>query len=93
MPIFRRHPANHFFIFFSAALLLTGCTPAPSVVFFGASFPDWLICTGIGAGTMVLLHILLTRKGHVFWLSPAIVVYPCITALTAMLVWLLFFPG
>lgn len=93
MSICCRYPAKFFFMFFSPVLLLTGCSPAPSLVFFGASFPDWLICTGIGAGIMILLHVLLTRKGHKFWLFPATMVYPCITALTAMLIWLLFFPN
>ncbi|WP_090126924.1 YtcA family lipoprotein [Kosakonia arachidis] len=72
---------------------LTGCSPAPSVVFFGASFPDWLLCTGIGVAGMTLLHLLSSKLHKTDWLSPAAVVYPCVTALISMLAWLILFPS
>ncbi|OAT22867.1 YtcA family lipoprotein [Proteus myxofaciens] len=72
--------------------LLTGCTPAPSIVMFGASFPDWLLCSGIGIIGMVLVHIILSKTKLRFLLHPVLIVYPCITALIAMLTWLAFFP-
>ncbi|MFZ8595008.1 YtcA family lipoprotein, partial [Klebsiella quasipneumoniae subsp. similipneumoniae] len=71
---------------------LTGCSPAPSVVFFGASFPDWLLCSAMGGIGMTLLHILSGRLRKTGWLAPAVVVYPCITGLISMLSWLIFFP-
>ncbi|WP_342639545.1 YtcA family lipoprotein [Proteus faecis] len=73
-------------------LFLTGCSPAPSIVLFGASFPDWLLCSAIGILGMIIIHIILSKtKGH-FFLYPVIIVYPCVTALISMLTWLLFFP-
>lgn len=72
--------------------LLTGCTPAPSIVMFGASFPDWLLCSGVGIIGMILMHVLLSKSKLKFLLYPTLIVYPCITALIAMLTWLLFFP-
>jgi len=57
------------------ALLLTGCSPAPSMVVFGASFPDWLRTPEKRA-----------------WLAPQLLTYPALTALIAMLTWLLVFP-
>ena len=72
-------------------LSLTGCSCAPSIVLFGASFPDWLICSGIGVIAMTLMHTILRKGEHQCWLEPAFIVYPCVTALSAMLTWLLFF--
>ncbi|MDU7483493.1 YtcA family lipoprotein [Hafnia alvei] len=72
-------------------LSLTGCSCAPSIVLFGASFPDWLICSGIGVIAMTLMHTMLRKGEHQCWLEPAVIVYPCVTALSAMLTWLLFF--
>lgn len=80
-------------VLFIAVSSLTGCSPAPSVVFFGASFPDWLLCTGIGVTGMTLLHLLSSNLHKTGWLSPAVVVYPCVTALISMLTWLIFFPS
>ncbi|WP_343711090.1 YtcA family lipoprotein [Kosakonia radicincitans] len=79
--------------FFISTSILTGCSPAPSVVFFGASFPDWLLCSVIGVAGMTLLHVLSRRSKNTGWLSPAVIVYPCVTALISMLTWLLFFPS
>ncbi|MGQ3664481.1 YtcA family lipoprotein [Citrobacter braakii] len=78
---------------FVAVSFLTACSPAPSVVFFGASFPDWLLCTGAGVAGMTLLHTLSCNLRKMGWLSPAVVVYPCVTALISMLTWLIFFPS
>lgn len=72
---------------------LTGCSPAPSVVFFGASFPDWLLCSAMGCAGMTLLHVLAGKLRKTEWLAPAVVVYPCVTALISMLSWLIFFPS
>ncbi|WP_077264254.1 YtcA family lipoprotein [[Enterobacter] lignolyticus] len=76
----------------AALLSLTGCAPAPSIVLFGAAFPDWLLCTGAGVAGMILLHVVSVRRKKTQWLQPAAVVYPCVTALIAMLTWLLVFP-
>ncbi|MEB6622846.1 YtcA family lipoprotein [Enterobacter roggenkampii] len=73
--------------------VLTGCSPAPSVVFFGASFPDWLLCSAIGCGGMTLLHIISSKLSKTGWLTPEVIVYPCVTALISMLSWLIFFPS
>ena len=73
--------------------LVAGCSPAPSVVMFGATFPDWLLCSGIGVLVMSFLHSLLHKGKYKSWLEPAGLVYLCVTALAAMLSWLLFFPN
>lgn len=73
-------------------LLLTGCSPAPSMVVFGASFPDWLFCLCGGVAGMVAIHLLLRTPEKRAWLAPQLLTYPALTALIAMLTWLLVFP-
>ncbi|WP_440489386.1 YtcA family lipoprotein [Serratia nevei] len=74
------------------ALLLTGCSPAPSIVVFGASFPDWLFCLCGSVAGMVAIHLLLRTPEKRAWLAPQLLTYPALTALIAMLIWLLVFP-
>lgn len=77
----------------ASAFLLAGCTPAPSVVLFGAAFPDWLLCAVTGMAGMVVVHLIVLRTRYHEWLLPAPVVYPCLTSLIAMFIWLLVFPN
>lgn len=72
---------------------LTGCSAAPSVALFGATFPDWLLCAGAGCFIMLAIHVLLRGGKFREWLQPAVLVYPCITALATMFLWLLLFPA
>ncbi|WP_110915596.1 YtcA family lipoprotein [Enterobacter roggenkampii] len=82
-------------LYFLPALVFTlaGCSPAPSVVLFGASFPDWLLCAVTGMAGMTVIHVLVSRSRYHKWFLPAPVVYPCLTALVSMLTWLLVFPN
>ncbi|WP_248912544.1 hypothetical protein [Obesumbacterium proteus] len=45
----------------------------------------------MGVIAMTLMHTILRKGEHQCWLEPAFIVYPCVTALSAMLTWLLFF--
>lgn len=67
-------------------------SPAPSIVVFGASFPDWLFCLCGGVAGMVAIHLLLRTPEKRAWLAPQLLTYPALTALIAMLIWLLVFP-
>ncbi|MFG7960910.1 YtcA family lipoprotein [Pseudomonas aeruginosa] len=71
--------------------LLGGCSMPPSLVLFGAAFPDWLFCIVGGVIGMVLLHALLYRHDRRQRLAPLALSYPLITALLAMSLWLAFF--
>lgn len=73
-------------------LLLAGCTPAPAMVVFGASFPDWLFCICGGVVGMVFIHTTLRTLEKRSWLVPQCLTYPALTALISMLIWLLVFP-
>ncbi|WGL92265.1 YtcA family lipoprotein [Serratia marcescens] len=85
-------PDKKLLIICLTALLLTGCSPAPSMVVFGASFPDWLFCLCGGVAGMVAIHLLLRIPEKRAWLAPQLLTYPALTALIAMLTWLLVFP-
>ncbi|MFV9474446.1 YtcA family lipoprotein [Advenella sp. RU8] len=40
------------------AVMLAGCTNAPSVYAFGSYFPSWLLCAAIGIIGAVLVRVL-----------------------------------
>jgi YtcA family len=64
---------------------------SPAIDVLGSYFPAWLLCIVVGVVlTMVarLLFIAWKLDAH---LLPMPIVYPCLTAVFAMTVWLLFF--
>ena len=79
------------YLSFVACAWLAGCSRAPSIVVFGASFPDWLFCISGGVIATSLVHIVLGRRGNLRWLAPQALTYPVLTTLLALLAWLLFF--
>lgn len=74
------------------SLSISGCTPAPAMTIFGASFPDWLFCLCGGVSGMLAIHLLLRTPEKRAWLAPQLLTYPSLTALIALLSWLLVFP-
>lgn len=74
------------------ATLLAGCTRAPSLVVFGASFPDWLFCVSGGVIATVVVHLLRGDRKRLRWLDPVALSYPLLTALFSLLAWVMFFP-
>lgn len=74
-----------------AALSLSGCRMAPSIVLFGAGFPDWLFCMAGGVIATVLAHLALSANKRVAALEPLPLSYPALTAIFAVLIWLLVF--
>ena len=72
--------------------LLTGCAHAPSLVVFGASFPDWLFCITGGVIATTVVHVLRSDRKRLAWLDPVGLSYPMLSALFSLLVWLIFFP-
>ncbi|MGN7741541.1 YtcA family lipoprotein [Pseudomonas sp. 22526] len=73
------------------SVLLGGCSMPPSLVLFGAAFPDWLFCVAGGVIGMVLIHMLLGRYDMRQQLGPLALSYPMITALLAVSLWLVLF--
>ena len=74
-----------------AALPLAGCRLAPSIVLFGAGFPDWLFCMAGGVIATVAVHLALGASKRVALLEPLPLSYPALTAIFAVLIWLLVF--
>ena len=74
-----------------AALPLAGCRMAPSIVLFGAGFPDWLFCMAGGVIATVAVHLSLAASKRVAVLEPLPLSYPALTAIFAVLIWLLVF--
>lgn len=70
---------------------LAGCARAPSFNIVGSFFPAWLICMVVGIGLAVIANWMLRRyklDQQIVW---TIVVYPCLAAFFAFILWLVFF--
>jgi len=69
-----------------ASLLLASCSRAPSFDILGSYFPAWLICLTLGILLTALIRWLLLRLQ--IELVPPILVYPSLTALVTLALWL-----
>jgi hypothetical protein len=70
---------------------LAGCGRAPSFNIVGSYFPAWLICMVVGIGLAAIAHWVLRHfklDQQIVW---TIVVYPCLAAFFAFILWLVFF--
>ena len=68
---------------------LTACDPIVTIA--GANFPSWLLCAIVGAILTALarpLMVLARLEPHV---GPLTIFYPCVIAMFAMIVWVIFF--
>ena len=66
-------------------------TSSPSIDVLGSYFPAWLICIVVGVVLTIITRWLFIawRLHPQIWAPP--VVYPCLTAIFALSIWLLFF--
>jgi hypothetical protein len=64
---------------------------SPSIDVLGSYFPAWLLCIVIGVVLTIVARLLFVAWKLDTHLLPAPIVYPCLTAVFAMTVWLLFF--
>lgn len=85
-------PYVRFLINFVLIFFLAGCFHAPSVVVFGAAFPDWLLCILLGVSGTAIVHVTLGYFNKRIWLLPHMISYPALVALIATFVWILAFP-
>jgi hypothetical protein len=71
--------------------LLAGCARTPSFNILGSFFPAWLICMVVGVVLATIAKWVLARyklDKEIVW---TIVVYPCLAAFFAFILWLIFF--
>ena len=64
---------------------------SPSIDVLGSYFPAWLLCIVVGVILAVVSRLLFIAWKLDAHLGPKPIVYPCLTAVFAMTVWLLFF--
>ena len=76
---------------FAAAVMLAGCSRAPSFNILGSFFPSWILCSVIGILLAVALRLLFVRIKLEAQLKPLILVYPCLALFFTFTLWLLFF--
>jgi hypothetical protein len=77
---------------FAGALLVAGCSRAPTFNILGSYFPAWLVCGIIGILLAVAVRLFFVRVNlETELVAPLILVYPCLTAFFTFTLWLLFF--
>lgn len=88
-----RQSLRSYFLFASAALLLTGCRGghSPTVDVLGSYFPAWIICIVTGLVLTILARQLFILLKLDKYLHPAPLVYLSIMVGFTLLVWLMFF--
>ena len=64
---------------------------SPSIDVLGSYFPAWLLCIVVGVVFTIVARLLFIAWKLDTHLLPAPIVYPCLTAVFAMTVWLIFF--
>jgi hypothetical protein len=74
-----------------SVLATSGCDRAPSYSILGSFFPVWIFCFVVGLLLTLLVHVLLQRLKLADQLVPAVLVYPSLTALFTMSLWLIFY--
>jgi YtcA family len=76
-------------ILLAAPFFAAGCTRAPSFDILGSFFPAWLLCLVVAIPPTFLVRWLLGRL-HITIVFP-VLVYPSLTALFTLALWLAFF--
>ena len=75
-------------MFMPALLLITGCERAPSFNIVGSFFPAWLLCLVVAVLVTVVSRAVLNRYVEIVW---PVLVYPSLTAVFALALWLALF--
>ena len=75
----------------SGCAFFVGCSHAQSYNILGSYFPAWLLCTVVGVILTFLTFLLLQRFNWDQRLSPPLLVYPSLTAVFTLALWLLLF--
>ena len=72
----------------AAMLWTTGCGRAPSFDILGSFFPAWLVCFMVSILLTAMARALLIRYVEIAW---PVLVYPSLTAVFALTLWLALF--
>ncbi|MFC6646526.1 YtcA family lipoprotein [Granulicella cerasi] len=73
------------------ALMLSGCSHAPSISIVGSFFPVWMICLIAGIFAAAFARTSLLRRQLEDHVAPLWLFYPSVVVLTACAVWLIFY--
>jgi hypothetical protein len=74
-----------------AMALRAAAAQSPSIDVLGSYFPAWLLCIVAGVVLTIVARLLFIAWKIDAHLLPRPIIYPCLTAVFAMTVWLIFF--
>jgi hypothetical protein len=90
-----RSPTEHAKVLLAPTLVLVlgGCSQsgAPSLVLFGAYFPDWMLCAVLGIVGAIVARVVLVATGLAVVLPYQLLVCSSIGLIFAILAWLIWF--
>jgi hypothetical protein len=90
-----RSPTEHARVLLAStmALILGGCSQggAPSLVLFGAFFPDWMLCAVLGIVVAIVARIAFVATGLAADLPYQLLVCTSIGLIFSLLAWLIWF--
>src|ERR1700760_1754209 len=64
---------------------------SPSIDVLGSYFPAWLLCIVAGVALTVVARLLIVAWKLDAHLFPSPIIYPCLTVIFTMTIWLFFF--
>jgi hypothetical protein len=73
------------------AIVLSGCSRAPSVEIVGSFFPSWMICIAIAVIAVFIGRAILLRFDFESHVQPLWLFYPCSVILCACGLWEVFY--
>jgi hypothetical protein len=90
-----RSPSEHAKLLLAPTLVLVlgGCSQggAPSLVLFGAFFPDWMLCAVLGIVVAIVARVAFVATGLAAVLPYQLLVCSSVGLIFALLAWLIWF--
>ncbi len=75
----------------AVALVVAGCSHAPTMNLFGSYFPAWMLCAAVGVVATIVIWWILAMAGiHEYVIAP-LLTYTGLALSATLLSWLLWF--
>lgn len=73
------------------ALMVSGCSHAPTMDLLGSYFPAWMLCAALGVLAAVMIRQLLAAAGIAEYVIAPLLTYAGLAVFVTLLVWLFWF--
>jgi len=73
------------------AILVAGCSYAPTLDLLGSYFPAWMLCAGVGIVAAVVIRLILAVAGINDYVVAPLLTYAALAVSATLLTWLIWF--